>query len=103
MKAYEIGPQTGLDGLAAVTRPDPVPGFGEAVVKVETICLNHRDIMVLEGRYGPRRPPERVPMSEGFGVVIEVDVENFCRHFGGGFERIRFERVTDAFGQIGDR
>ena len=34
MKAYEIGPQTGLDGLAAVTRPDPVPGFGEAVVKV---------------------------------------------------------------------
>lgn len=72
MKAFQIGPQTGLDGLAAVTRPDPVPGFGEAVVKVNTICLNHRDIMVLEGRYGPRRPPERVPMSEGVGTVIAV-------------------------------
>ena len=41
--------------------------------------------------------------QDGVGVVIEVDVENFCRHFGGDVERIRFERVTDAFGQIGDR
>lgn len=72
MKAYQIGAQNGLDGLTAVVRPDPVPGVGEAVVQVETVCLNHRDLMVLEGRYGPRRPAERVPLSEGVGTVVAV-------------------------------
>lgn len=72
MKAYQIGPQTGLASLTAVTRPDPVPGPGEAVLKVLHVCLNHRDMLVLEGRYGARRPPERIPVSEGVGEVLAV-------------------------------
>ena len=59
MKAYEIGAQTGLDSLTAVTRPDPAPGAGEVVLKVLKICLTHRDMLVLSGTYGPRRPAER--------------------------------------------
>lgn len=72
MKAYQIGPQTGIDSLTPVIRADPVPGPGEAVLKVLHVCLNHRDMLVLAGSYGPRRPPERIPVSEGVGEVLSV-------------------------------
>lgn len=72
MKAYQIGPQTGLDSLAPTTRPEPVAGPGEAVLKVRLAGLNHRDLLVLAGNYGPRRPEDRVPLSEGIGEVIAV-------------------------------
>jgi NADPH:quinone reductase-like Zn-dependent oxidoreductase len=72
MKAYAIGPQTGLESLTPVTRPDPVAGPGEVVVKVLHVCLNHRDMLVLAGSYGPKRPPERIPVSEGVGEVLSV-------------------------------
>jgi NADPH:quinone reductase-like Zn-dependent oxidoreductase len=70
VKAYQIGPQTGLDSLTATTRPDPVAGPGEAVLKVRLVGLNHRDTQVLAGTYGARRPEERIPLSEGIGEVI---------------------------------
>ncbi|MEY2882386.1 MAG: hypothetical protein RL490_110 [Pseudomonadota bacterium] len=72
MRAYEIGDQTGLASLTATTRPDPVPGPGEVVVKVRAICLNHRDLNVLAGAYGPRRPHDRIPMSDGIGEVLAL-------------------------------
>ena len=72
MKAYQIGPQTGLDSLTATIRPDPVAGPGEAVLKVCLVGLNHRDMLVLAGTYGARRPEERVPVSEGIGEVIAI-------------------------------
>lgn len=72
MQAYEIGAQDGLAALRRVERPDPVAGPGEAVLRVRAVCLNHRDMLVLEGRYGARRPEDRVPVSDGIGEVIAV-------------------------------
>ncbi len=72
MKAYEIGPQTGLASLRPTTRPDPVPGAGEVVLKVLKVCLNHRDMGVLEGSYGAKKPEDRIPVSEGVGEVIAL-------------------------------
>lgn len=72
MKAFQIGPQTGLDSLTPVTRPDLVPGPGEAIVKVRLVALNHRDMLVLKGSYGPRRPDDRVPVSEGMGEILAM-------------------------------
>jgi NADPH:quinone reductase-like Zn-dependent oxidoreductase len=72
VKAYQIGPQTGLDSLTPTTRPDPVAGPGEAVLKVRLAALNNRDMQLLRGAYGPKRPEERVPLSEGVGEVIAV-------------------------------
>ncbi|WP_439533978.1 zinc-dependent alcohol dehydrogenase family protein [Polymorphobacter sp.] len=72
MKAYQIGPQTGLDGLTPVTRDALVPGPGEVILKVLEICLNHRDLGVLEGTYGPRKPEDRIPVSEGVGEVMAI-------------------------------
>lgn len=72
MKAYQIGNQDGLDGLTPVERPVPSPGPGEAVLKVRYASLNHRDMLVLKGQYGPRKAETRVPLSEGVGEVIAL-------------------------------
>ena len=65
MKAYQIGTQEGLDSLTAVERPEPVAGPGMAVIRVRAVCLGHRDLTILSGKYGPRRPETRIPTSEG--------------------------------------
>jgi len=70
MKAYQIGPQTGLDSLTPVVRDAPRPGSGEVLLKVLQVCLNHRDMNVLTGTYGPRRDESRIPVSEGVGEII---------------------------------
>ncbi len=72
MKAYQIGTQEGLESLTAVERPEPVAGPGMAVVQVRAVCLNHRDLNILAGRYGPRRPETRIPVSEGVGEVVAL-------------------------------
>lgn len=72
MKAYEIGAQDGISALTEVTRPDPVAGPGEAVLKVRLIGLNNRDVQVIEGRYGAKKAAERVPTSEGVGEVVAL-------------------------------
>ena len=90
MKAYQIGGQTGLESLTAVQRPAPALGPGMAVLRVRAVCLNHRDLLVLAGRYGARRPPERVPVSDGVGEVMalgagvagfEIGDRVICCHF----------------------
>lgn len=72
MKAYELGPQTGLDSLHLVTREKPQPGFGEVLLKTRLVALNNRDIQVLEGRYGTKKAENRIPTSEGVGEVVEL-------------------------------
>jgi NADPH:quinone reductase-like Zn-dependent oxidoreductase len=72
MKAYQIGDQRGLASLALVEKPTPGCGPGQALVRVKAACLNHRDLKVLAGEYGPRRPPERTPCSDGVGEVVAL-------------------------------
>lgn len=72
MNAYELGPQTGLSSLTATTRAQPVPGLGDVVLKVRLVALNNRDIQALEGRYGAKRPEDRIPGSEGVGEVVAL-------------------------------
>ncbi len=72
MKAYQWGPQDGLASLTQTTRPDPVAGPGEVVLKVRLACINNRDIQVLEGRYGAKKAEDRIPLSEGVGEVVAV-------------------------------
>ena len=35
-------------------------------------ALNHRDLDILSGRYGGRKPAERVPVGDGAGVVVDI-------------------------------
>ena len=72
MKAYQIGDQQGLASLTLVERPAPVCGPGQALLKVSAVCLNHRDLKILSGSYGSRRPEDRTPCADGVGEVIDV-------------------------------
>jgi NADPH:quinone reductase-like Zn-dependent oxidoreductase len=103
MMAFEIGDQIGLASLRAVDRPDPAPAPGEAIVRVRAACLNHRDLKVLAGTYGPRRPPTRVPGSDGIGEVVALGAgvtapqpgtraicAHFCNWLDGAFSPAAF-------------
>jgi NADPH:quinone reductase-like Zn-dependent oxidoreductase len=72
VKVYEIGEQTGLASLRTAERGPLSPGLGQAVLRVRAVCLNHRDLKIVSGTYGPRRPPQRVPCSEGVGEVVSL-------------------------------
>jgi len=86
MRAYQIGDQQGLSSLTLAQRPAPECGPGQALVRVLSMCLNHRDLKVLSGEYGARRPAERTPGSDGVGEVIAV---------GAGVSQVKVgDRVT---------
>ena len=70
--AYQIGEQDGLTALHRVRRTAPTVGPGQALLKVRAVCLNHRDLRIVSGSYGPRRPVDRVPCSDGVGEVVTV-------------------------------
>lgn len=54
--------------------PKPVAGTGEALVRVYTAALNHRDVWIQKGQYAWLKYPI-VPGSDGAGVVIEGDAD----------------------------
>ena len=57
MLKYQVGDQKGLDSLQFTDGPVPEPGPGEVRIAVKASALNHRDLMVMSGRYGGPKPP----------------------------------------------
>ena len=72
MRAWQVGSQQGIDSLALVERPDPVPGPGQVRIAVVASALNHRDLMIANARYGKPKPQNRIPLGDGAGVVEAV-------------------------------
>ena len=72
MKAWEIGPSSGIAGLRLAERPAPTAGPGEVLVDVLAAGLNYRDLMVLDGKYGGNLPESRVPLSDGAGRIAAL-------------------------------
>ena len=56
----------GIETLAQIERPDPEPGPGQVLVRVQAVSLNHRDLGL--ARRGTSAPV--VPASDGAGVVV---------------------------------
>ena len=75
MQAYEVGAQQGIDSLQLSERPDPTPGPTQAVVAVRATALNHRDLMIMNGRYMGPKPENLIPLSDGAGEVLAVGAE----------------------------
>lgn len=72
MKAWEIGPKSGIGGLRRAERAAPVAGPREVLVDVIAAGLNYRDLMVAAGNYGNNLPESRVPLSDGVGRIAAL-------------------------------
>src|SRR6266404_9860792 len=61
-----------VDVLKVETRPDPVPGKGEVLIRVRAAGLNFADILARQGLY-PDGPPKPCVMGyEASGIVESV-------------------------------
>ena len=90
MKAYELQGY-GLDNLRLVERPVPVPGPGEALIRMRAATLNPRDLGVIDGFYFPDLKFPVIPVSDGVGEIVEL---------GPGAQRFRVgDRVAGTFAQ----
>lgn len=90
MKSYEYA-RLGLENLALVERPVPLPGPGEAQVRFHAASLNFRDLLFGQGSYNPNPRLPAVPGSDGAGEVTAV---------GEGVTRWKVgDRVCPAFMQ----
>jgi len=70
-RAFALGSQDGLT-LHMVERPALTPGHGEIVMKVRATGIGARDIRIITGDFGPKRPVERIPGQDNAGEVIAV-------------------------------
>jgi NADPH:quinone reductase-like Zn-dependent oxidoreductase len=71
MKAIILRELGGPESLRLEDLPDPVPGPGEAVVRLRAAALNHRDAWIRHGLYAGIKLPI-VPGSDGAGEVAAV-------------------------------
>lgn len=100
MKALELSShaQTARDAcknLRVVTKPVPVPGKGQVLVRVEAAPCNPSDLSYLQGAYEVKRPLPAVPGFEASGVVVKS---------GGGLMGawLKGKRITCAGQSAGD-
>ena len=91
MKAFEIQNKFGLDSLTLTERPDLKPSHGQVLIKLRSLSLNYRDLMVVKGLYNPKLPLPLIPFSDGVGEVVAV---------GSGVTRVNIgDRVAGIFFQ----
>ena len=89
MKAVEIHNSFGINSLKIVERPRPEPAEGEVLVRINSVSLNYRDLMVVNGVFFPDLSFPFAPASDASGEVVAV-----------GHQVTRFkegDRVTTQF------
>lgn len=72
MRAIEYQGAGGVEVLAEVERPSPVPGPGEVLIKVAAFGLNRADVQQRIGVYPPLSGASDIPGLEVSGVVEAV-------------------------------
>jgi NADPH:quinone reductase-like Zn-dependent oxidoreductase len=75
LKAWRFVEAFGLDNLRILELPDPIPGPGQAVVRVRACSLNYRDLVLSKGGYGRAVKPPLTPLSDCAGEVTAVGSE----------------------------
>lgn len=62
----------GFEHISLVERPLPLLGPSQIRIRVRVASLNHRDLLIAQGRYRELPKLPRVPLSDGAGEVVEV-------------------------------
>ncbi len=92
MRVFQIQDDWGFDNLKLGTRPEPRPGPAQVLVRMKASSVNFRDLVVPERGYGSFTGTlPLIPLSDGFGEVVEV---------GAGVTRVAVgDRVCPMFFQ----
>ena len=72
MRAVVFERNGGPDVLVPGERPDPTPGNGEVLVRVEAAGVNYMDVYEREGKPGYGSAPPAVPGAEGAGTIVDT-------------------------------
>lgn len=72
MKAWVIDGEGGIDGLQMIDRDIPKPGSGEILVRLKANSINYRDLSTIKNAGARGIAGERIPNSDGAGIVEEV-------------------------------
>lgn len=91
MRAAVLGPEFGFKNIQWVPRPKPTPAPHEVLLRMRSVSLNYRDVLMIQGKYNPRQPLPLVPCSDGVGVVEAVGANVSMDWLG--------QRVTPLFAQ----
>ncbi|MBW8847372.1 MAG: NAD(P)H-quinone oxidoreductase [Burkholderiales bacterium] len=73
MQAIAITRPGGPEVLELVTRPDPVAGPGECVIRVAASGINRPDVLQRKGAYPPPPGASDLPGLEVAGVIVSGD------------------------------
>jgi len=73
MRAIEIAGSGGPEVLRAVARARPVPGAGEALVRVTASGVNRPDVLQRKGHYAPPPGASDLPGLEIAGTIVGGD------------------------------
>jgi len=72
MVCVEIASFGGPEVLVAVERPDPFPGPGEVLVRVQAAGVNRPDVMQRRGAYPPPPGASHIPGLEVAGTIVAL-------------------------------
>lgn len=72
MRAVEISEPGGPEVLRPVTKPVPVPGHGQIIIRVAYAGVNRPDALQRAGLYAPPPSASPLPGLEAAGTVVEV-------------------------------
>jgi putative PIG3 family NAD(P)H quinone oxidoreductase len=75
MRAVELKGFGGPDVLQIGTRPDPVPGPGELLIRVQASGINRPDVLQRKGHYAPPPGTSDLPGLEVAGTVVAGDAQ----------------------------
>jgi NADPH2:quinone reductase len=78
MRAIEIGQFGAPEVLREVTRPDPVAGQGEVLIRVAASGINRPDVLQRKGAYAPPPGASDLPGLEVAGVVAGGTVDELA-------------------------
>ena len=95
MRAIRVEQLGGPEVLALATVEEPVPGPGEALVRLEAIGVNFIDVYFRKGLYA--KPLPFVPGSEGAGTVVAVGDGVQAVQVG---DRVASQGFTGAYAEL---